>query len=301
MAIATDCDLALTGERPVCRFAPSPNGYLHLGHGLSAIDGFETAQRLGGRFLIRIEDIDAARCREDFVTGIFEDLAWLGLTWDTPVLRQSQHFQRSKALAQKLWDMDVLYRCFATRSEIVAAVHDAAARDPDGALIYPGLHKGLAPEDIAARMRRGEPYALRLDMTKALALADDIMNGQPLTFVEVSPMGKSETVAARPGIWGDAIMVRKDTPTSYHLSVVADDAHQGVTRVTRGRDLYEATCLHRLLQVLLQLPEPKYSHHRLLMDGDGRKLAKSAGDTSLRELRSRGTKPEDIKRMLQLA
>lgn len=285
----------------VCRFAPSPNGYLHLGHALSAIDGFETAQRAGGRFLLRIEDIDTARSREEFVVAIFEDLAWLGLTWETPVLRQFQHFDRYRDLASRLLDMGLLYPCFATRAEIAAtAGQNPEARDPDGAPLYCGLHKGLPKADIARRREQGEPFALRLDMDKSLARASAMLNGQPLTFVEIDKDGYSDAVEAHPERWGDAIIVRKDTPSSYHLAVVADDALQGVTLVTRGRDLFAATGLHRLLQVLLELPAPQYSHHRLLLGGDGRKLAKSAGDTSLRELRAKGATPHDIRRMLQI-
>lgn len=285
----------------VCRFAPSPNGYLHLGHALSAIEGFETAHRHGGRFLVRIEDIDTARSRDAYVAAIFEDLAWLGLTWETPVMRQSEHFGRYCELASRLKAMGVLYPCFATRAEISAAAADnPAERDPDGAPLYSGLYKYLTASEIARRCECGENYALRIDMEKALEVMRHKLNGEPLTFVEVNPSGEPEIIACRPEIWGDAIIVRKDTPTSYHLAVVADDALQGITLVTRGRDLFQATGLQRLLQVLLELPVPKYAHHRLLMGEDGRKLAKSAGDTSLRELRANGVTAMDIKKALQL-
>lgn len=286
----------------VFRFAPSPNGYLHLGHALSALDGFGKAEASGGRFLLRIEDIDTARCREEFVSAIFEDLAWLDLSWETPVLRQSEHFGRYGVAASKLSEMGFLYPCFATRREIAeAAAQSPFGTDPDGAPLYPGLHKGLGKSEIESRLQSGDAFALRLDMDKALDRAREVLGGQPLTFSETHPDGTTETIQARPDVWGDAVIVRKDTPTSYHLAVVVDDAALGVTHVTRGRDLYAATGLHRLLQVLLQLPEPRYAHHRLLLDADGRKLAKSAGDTSLRDLRCRGTKPDVIKRMLQLA
>ena len=251
---------------------------------------------------MRIEDIDTARSREEFVAAIFEDLAWLGLTWESPVLRQSQHFTRYRDLASQLSDMGLLYPCFATRTEIaLAAAHNPGACDPDGVPLYSGLHKGLMPREIARRYEHGEAFALRLDMDKALSRAAAMMTGQPLTFIEIGKDGHSETVEAHPERWGDAIIVRKDTPSSYHLAVVADDALQGVTLVTRGRDLLAATGLHRLLQVLLQLPAPQYSHHRLLLGDNGRKLAKSAGDTSLRSLRGRGWTLNDVHDALQLS
>lgn len=282
---------------PVLRFAPSPNGELHLGHALSAITGFEMARRLGGRFLLRIEDIDIARTREAFVAGIYEDLAWLGLTWEQPVLRQSEHFAVYAAAAERLEAMGLLYPCFATRSEIMAAATPGAV-DPDGAPIYPGLHKHLQPGEVAARKARGEPFALRLNMARALELAAEKLQGRKLSFFELDGQSASERVEAAPVCWGDAVIVRKDTPTSYHLSVVVDDARQGITHVTRGRDLYAATDLHRLLQVLLDLPEPLYHHHRLLTDAEGRKLSKSARDTSLRSLRETGAAPAEVRRLI---
>ncbi len=286
---------------PVFRFAPSPNGYLHLGHALSALDGYEKAKQASGRFHLRIEDIDTARSREVYIAAIFEDLAWLGLTWEVPVLQQSQHFPRYLAMADKLTALGVLYPCFATRSEIAAAAAaNPTALDPDGAPLYPGLHKHLSLEDIALRRARGEQAALRVDVEKAIALAGRKLDGQPLTFTEIDSAGLQHTLNATPQIWGDAVIVRKETPASYHLAVVADDAFQGVTHVTRGRDLFAATGLHRLLQVLLDLPEPLYSHHRLLLGPDGRKLAKSAGDTSLRDLRNSGARLSDIRRIVQL-
>ena len=285
---------------PVFRFAPSPNGFLHLGHAFSALDGFEKAQASGGRFLLRLEDIDGARCRKSYVTAIFEDLAWLGLVWETPVLRQSQEFPRYRHLAEKLQDLGVVYPCFATRREIAeAAAKTPQGVDPDGAPLYPGLHKKLAPVEAARRQASGEPFALRLDMDAALSLARTKLKGAPLTFIEIDASGRSQTIEAHPNLWGDALIVRKDTPTSYHLSVVADDAIQGVTCVTRGMDLFAATSLQRLLQVLLDLPQPVYSHHKLVLGPDGRKLAKSARDTSLRQLRAAGATPDDIRRMLQ--
>ncbi len=282
---------------PVLRFAPSPNGELHLGHALSAITGYEMARRLGGRFLVRIEDIDVGRTREAYVAGIFEDLAWLGLTWEQPVLRQSEHFPVYRAAAARLESQGLLYPCFATRAEIEVAA-TLGQVDPDGAPLYPGVHKQLQPGDVASRKARGEPFALRLDMAKAIELARERLGDARLRFTELGAAGEPNTIYAHPERWGDAVIVRKDTPTSYHLSVVVDDARQGVTHVTRGRDLYAATDLHRLLQVLLDLPEPRYHHHRLLKDNDGRKLSKSARDTSLRSLRKAGISAAEVWRMV---
>jgi glutamyl-Q tRNA(Asp) synthetase len=283
---------------PVFRFAPSPNGPLHLGHALSALTGFDMARRAGGRFLVRIEDIDVTRCREEYVSGIFEDLGWLGLSWEEPVLRQAQHFAVYAQAAQWLEAQGLLYPCFAPRSEIEAAA--TGALDPDGAPLYPGLHKGLRRDEVESRVQNGERFALRIDMDRALAKARERLGGAPLTFAEVGDDGATEVIEARPERWGDAVILRKDVPASYHLAVVVDDARQGVTHVTRGRDLYAATDLHRLLQVLLGLPEPRYHHHRLLTDADGRKLAKSARDTGLGELRASGATAADVRRMLGL-
>lgn len=281
--------------RPVLRFAPSPNGELHLGHAYSAIFSFRMAKRLQGRFLLRIEDIDRARCREAYVAGIARDLAWLGIVWEEPVLRQSRHFADYEAAAARLGALGLLYPCFATRGEIAAALHGQRARhDPDGAPIYPGLYRGLSKKEAARRAGRGEPFALRLDMEKALALARDRLAGRPLDFEEHGEEERPRRIEARPELWGDAVIVRKDVPTSYHLAVVVDDARQGVTLVTRGLDLFPATALHRLLQVLLGLPEPVYAHHRLVTDSSGRKLAKSARDTSLSALRAAGISSRDI-------
>lgn len=255
------------------------------------------ARRLGGRFLVRIEDIDVSRTREAYVTGIFEDLAWLGLTWEQPVMRQSEHFPVYRAAAARLESQGLLYPCFATRAEIAVAATSGQV-DPDGAPLYPGVHKQLQPGDVVSRKARGEPFALRLDMAKAIELARERLGDAPLSFTELGAVGEPNTIDAHPERWGDAVIVRKDTPTSYHLSVVVDDARQGVTHVTRGRDLYAATDLHRLLQVLLDLPEPLYHHHRLLTDNDGRKLSKSARDTSLRTLRKAGISAAEVWRMV---
>ena len=287
--------------RPVLRFAPSPNGELHLGHALSALVASTYARRLGGRFLLRIEDIDVGRCRPQFITGILDDLGWLGLDWEEPVLRQSEHFADYRAAAHRLEAMGLLYPCFATRAEIAAAAaRDPGALDPDGAPLYPGLHSRLGSDEIASRKAAGQAFALRIDIDKAIAEARRRLQGREVAFTEIGPDGTPSLIVARPERWGDAVIVRKDVPTSYHLAVVFDDARQGVTHVTRGRDLFAATDIHRLLQVLLDLPEPLYHHHRLVTDDDGRKLAKSARDTSLRALREAGATPQDIRRLIGL-
>jgi glutamyl-Q tRNA(Asp) synthetase len=290
----------MTGH-PVLRFAPSPNGELHLGHALSALTGFDMAKRLGGRFLLRIEDIDITRCREEHVTQLFEDLTWLGLTWEEPVLRQSQHFTTYSRASDWLLKLGLLYPCFATRSEIAEATEVATPRfDPDGAPLYPGLHKNLPKEEIASRLARGELFALRLDMARALDALEGITGQRRVKFTEIDAAGNAERIEMDPADWGDAVIVRKDVPTSYHLAVTVDDGRQGVTHVTRGRDLYAATSLHRLLQTILGLPEPIYHHHRLLTDTDGRKLSKSAGDTSLRALRESGMDGLQIRQLVGL-
>ncbi len=285
--------------RPVFRFAPSPNGELHLGHALSALTGFEMAQRFSGRFLVRIEDIDTQRTREAHVTQILDDLAWLGLTWEKPVVRQSQRFAVYAAAADKLKRMGLLFPCWATRREIEdAAAANPIGTDPDGAPLYAGLSKSLKPDEVARRLASGEPYCLRLDMARALEEVKRRLGRQPLTFTELDESGTHpQTIQAAPERWGDAVIMRKDTPSSYHLSVVTDDAAQGITHVTRGRDLFAATDLHRLLQVVLGLPEPVYHHHRLVLGADGRKLAKSLRDTSLRQLREDGASPADVRAM----
>ena len=284
----------------VFRFAPSPNGEMHLGHALSALIGYERAQMLGGRFLVRIEDIDIGRSRPQFVAGIFADLAWLGIAWEEPVVFQSQRMPAYGAAARRLEEMGLLYPCFATRAEIEAAAAGGPA-DPDGAPLYPGLFRGRYAREVARRKAAGEPFALRIDMGAAISVAAARLGGAPLVFTEHDEDGRPQEIAARPERWGDAVIVRKDVPASYHLAVVVDDAWQGVTHVTRGRDLYAATDLHRLLQLLLDLPAPIYQHHRLVTDAHGRKLAKSARDTSLRSLRESGATPADVRRMVGLA
>lgn len=289
----------------ITRFAPSPNGLLHAGHALSAIIAHDTARREGGKFLLRIEDIDTGRARPEFVDAIQDDLTWLGLTWDEPPLVQSHHVRDYLAAADRLIAMDLLYPCFATRTEISTAVEAEAARsgtevarDPDGAPLYPGLWRGAKAQDVAMRLDKGEQPAMRLDLAAARALADRKLNGAPLTFREWDGESAVKSVTAEPERWGDVVIVRKDIPGSYHLAVVVDDARQMVTHVTRGQDLYAATDLHRLLQVVLDLPEPTYFHHRLICWSDGRKLSKSQGDLGLRDLRAQGATAADLRKVI---
>jgi glutamyl-Q tRNA(Asp) synthetase len=289
--------------RPVLRFAPSPNGLLHLGHALSALENAALANRLGGRLLLRIEDIDATRCRSEFEAAILEDLEWLGIAYERPVRRQSQHMADYGAALDRLDAMGLVYPSFESRTELKAEVVSRAAApgepwpvDPDGAPLYPGSARALTASERATRIASGAPYALRLDMQAALARV-----GAPLSWVEVDPEGQmARTVPADPARWGDVILARKDIPTSYHLSVVVDDAVQAITHVVRGQDLFQATSVHRLLQELLGLPQPLYRHHRLLLGADGRKLSKSDGATGLRELREQGLTAADIHRRLSL-
>jgi glutamyl-Q tRNA(Asp) synthetase len=274
----------------VTRFAPSPTGYLHEGHAFSALFAAASCGP-NGRFLLRIEDIDATRCRPAFEAAIYEDLAWLGLTWETPVRRQSEHFADYRAAIDRLEGQGLLYPCFCTRKEIAAeiAASAGAPQGPDGPL-YPGTCRSLSEADRAARIAAGTPYALRLDMAEAARRAG------PLTRIE-----NGVRHIASPDIFGDVILARKETPASYHLAVTVDDALQGVTLVTRGEDLAAAASLHRLLQVLLGLPEPHWHHHKLLTDTSGKRLAKRDNATPLAELRARGISPGDLRARLGFA
>jgi glutamyl-Q tRNA(Asp) synthetase len=285
----------------VFRFAPSPNGYLHLGHALSALMNHEMAQGTGGRLLLRIEDIDATRCRPEYEAAIYEDLAWLGLSWETPVRRQSEHFGAYREALEKLKARGLIYPSFESRAEIAHLVAEKEAvapwpRDPDGAPLYPGDAKSLSAAERGRLMASGAPYAWRLDMVAARTLAGELGWRE---FGE-GPDGECDDVIARPEAWGDIILARKETPTSYHLSVVIDDALQGITHVARGRDLFWSTSVHRLLQSLLGLPQPAYGHHELVTDASGHKLSKSTGATGLRELRAAGETRADIRKRFHL-
>ena len=285
---------------PVFRFAPSPNGFLHLGHAYSALLNFDCARQSGGRLLLRIEDIDATRCRPEFEAAIYQDLAWLGIAWEEPVRRQSDHLDLYREAVGKLAAQGLIYPAFESRADIarLVAQRETAGpwpRDPDGAPLYPGSATTLAPEQRARLLRSGAPFAWRLDMAAASARA----GGLSWTEQGEGP-DQTGTVTAEPQAWGDVILARKETPTSYHLSVVIDDALQGVTHVVRGQDLFRATSVHRLLQQLLDLPEPVYRHHRLVFDDAGQKLSKSTRATGLRELRAAGATPAEIRRLVGL-
>lgn len=287
-------------SRAVFRFAPTPNGPLHLGHAFSAMLNFALARQSGGRFLLRIEDIDLTRAEPAHEQAIVDDLAWLGLTWETPVRRQSGHLEDYRTRLDRLIAADLVYPAFLSRGEIRARLLESEAggrawpRDPDGAPLYPGEENALSVSARRAAMAEGRPFAWRLDMAKALQAV-----GKPLVWTEVGagPLGKSGCIAADPAAWGDVVIARKDAPASYHLAVVVDDAIQGVSEVVRGRDLFHATSVHRLLQELLGLPAPAYRHHRLVLGPDGRKLSKSRGDLGIAALRAAGRSSDEVLRM----
>ena len=270
------------------RFAPSPTGWLHLGHAFSALTGWYAARAAGGVFRVRIEDIDRGRCRPEFDRAILEDLAWLGIDWDGAVRRQSQHMDVYAAALGRLGQAGVLYPCFCTRREIrdeVARIQDAP-HGPDGP-IYPGTCRTLTAGDRRRKMEQGLAYALRLDVAKAVQMTG------PLRWQDLL----AGTQRAEPGLFGDIVLARKDTPASYHLCVTVDDALQGMTLVTRGQDLAMATHVHRLLQALLNLPVPAYLHHGLLVDGAGRRLAKRVDSLSIRAMRQAGHTPAEVRAM----
>jgi glutamyl-Q tRNA(Asp) synthetase len=268
------------------RFAPSPTGRLHLGHAYAALFAARAARETGGRFLLRIEDIDATRCRPEFEQGIYEDLAWLGLEWPQPVRRQSEHMADYAAALERLKTRGLVYPCFCTRAEIRAEIARAGAA-PHGSEgpRYPGTCRRLDTDARAARLEQGTPYALRLDVAKALDETG------PLFWHD----RERGTVAADPMPHGDVVLARKEIPTSYHLSVTLDDHLQGVTLVTRGTDLFEATHIHRLLQALLGLETPDYHHHRLVEGQGGERLAKRAGAPTLESLRAAGRSPAELR------
>jgi glutamyl-Q tRNA(Asp) synthetase len=270
----------------VFRIAPSPNGYLHLGHAFSALLNADLARGVGGRLLLRIEDIDETRCRPEFESAIYQDLRWLGITCEEPVRRQSDHYADYRAALAVLDSLHLIYPSFESRAEIARL---SSRRDPDGAPLYNGAGKSVPAVERQRRIDAGAPYAWRLDMAAAIARTGALQwleNGRP--------------AAADPAAWGDVVLARKETPTSYHLSVVVDDAAQGVTEIVRGEDLRAATAVHRVLQTLLRLPAPRYHHHGLILDRDGNKLSKSTQATGLRELRAQGVTPAGIRKMVGL-
>lgn len=275
----------------VLRFAPSPNGYLHRGHAYSALFAEAMARRLGGRLILRIENIDVTRCKPELVDAMLEDLEWLGIQFDGEPVRQSDRFDLYGLTADRLRAEGLIYPCFCSRADIAA--NATGKTDPDGAPVYPGTCRHLDPHIAEQRIAGGANVAWRLDMDAALERTG------PLTWAEMD----AETlgirhVAADPMAWGDCVLVRKDTPTSYHLAVVVDDAEQQITHVTRGMDLYFATAIHRVLQTLLGLPAPIYCHHKLIADDNDKKLSKSRGSVSLRDLRDKGLSAAQLRREL---
>jgi len=288
---------------PVFRFAPSPNGALHLGHALSALLNAEMAARLSGRFLLRIEDIDVARCTPELEAAIYEDLRWLGLSWEQPVRRQAEHFGEYEDVLKKLVQAELVYPAFMSRGDIRAYISEAGdhgrtwPRDPDGVPHYPSVDRKLSARERRRRIDAGAPFAWRLDVQAARSRL-----GEALAWTEFmdETLERSTRIEARPEDWGDIVIARKDVPTSYHLAVILDDAKQQVSHVVRGRDLYHATSVQRLLQELLGLPEPVYHHHRLIVGDDGRKLSKSAQDSGLSLLRRGGATAADVRRLVGL-
>lgn len=290
------------------RFAPSPNGALHLGHAFSALTAFDAATQKKGRFLLRIEDLDRQRCRPELEAALLEDLAWLGLSWEEPVLRQSDRFDAYADALASLEARALVYPCFCSRKDIDAASsapQEGAELGPDGRA-YPGTCRTLSEAERARLRSDGRPYALRLDMRKAIAALGGQGVVKKLSFKELGagPTGETGRIDLRPDrlveLVGDVVLARKDAPASYHLAVTLDDAHQGVTTVTRGEDLFEATPIHRLLQALFGRPTPSYRHHRLIRDAVGRRLAKRDKDKALSSLRAEGATPEDVRAMVGL-
>ncbi|MCI4663851.1 MAG: tRNA glutamyl-Q(34) synthetase GluQRS [Neomegalonema sp.] len=293
------------------RFAPSPNGALHLGHAFSALTAWDAAQKKKGRFLVRIEDLDRQRCRPELEAAMLEDLRWLGLNWEEPVLRQSERFEAYTDALASLEQRGLLYPCFCSRKDIDAALSapqegaGAADNGPDGPA-YPGVCRNLSEPERANRKASGAKFALRLDMRKAIAALGGGGVVAKLSFKEIGqgPNGEKGRINLSPEQLvercGDIALARKDFPTSYHLAVTLDDAHQGVTIVTRGEDLFGATPIHRLLQALLGRPTPHYRHHRLIRDDLGRRLAKRDKDKALAALRAEGISPEQLREQLSL-
>lgn len=281
---------------PVFRFAPSPNGHLHLGHAFSALLNRKMAQDMNGRLLLRMEDIDRERCTPDLERSMLDDLAWIGFAWEQPVRRQSEHFALYQEALDRLIRMELVYPAFLSRKEIRLEIEKAGIddwpRDPDGALLYPQAERELTRRERDRRLGTGQPYTWRLNMDRALETA-----GTPLAWFEFC---HEKLVHAHPRDWGDVIIARRDMPTSYHLSVVIDDAVQGITHVVRGQDLFQATGVHRLLQQLFGIEPPAYHHHKLILDQDGKKMSKSRKGTSLRSLLFQGVTPQQVRELVGL-
>lgn len=275
-------------ERPTFRFAPTPNGALHIGHAYSALLNQRLAEEAEGRFLLRIEDTDVARCKPEFETAMLEDLDWLGIVWPDPPRRQSEHLDDYAHALAALEARGLVYPCYCGRAEIARA--NGGLRDPDGAPLHRGHCEAVGAKEVARRMASGERPALRLDVSRALAEF-----AGPLTWREFGEGAIERIVTADPEAWGDVVLRGRDRPANYHLAVVVDDALQGITDVVRGRDLYAATSVHRLLQALLGLAAPRYRHHRLALDANGDKMSKSASSTPLRALREAGYSAAEVR------
>lgn len=290
-------------NQPVFRFAPSPHDHLHLGHAYSAMLNAKMAAEMGGRFLLRIEDIDSTRCNPDFEKSIYDDLRWLGLEWETPVRRQSEHFSEYRNALTRLADMGLVYPAFLSRAQLHSRIKEAQSKgevwpcDPDATPLYPIDERDMTEDQQLQMIATGIPYAWRINMDKALTTIN-----KPLYWNEtgVGPRGETGRITAEPEKWGDVIIARNDTPTSYHLSVVVDDALQGVTHIVRSHDLFYVTSIHRLLQELLELPVPLYHHHKLVREEDGAKLSETRRKLSLKELRAEGWTPEAIREELKI-
>ena len=285
----------------VTRFAPSPTGPLHLGHAFAALFAEKRAREYGGRFLLRIEDIDQGRARPEFEQAIFDDLKWLGLEWEEPVVRQSERMTAYALALKQLAENDLLYPCFCTRTEIQAEIKNAGHAphpgDPAGdGPPYPGTCRKLDKKERAEKFREGAAYALRLDVLKAMVMAEHANGGKALTWLD----SHAGIQACDPSALGDIVLARKDTPTSYHLAVVLDDHFQGVTLVTRGHDLFPSTHVHRVLQAVLDIPAPRYLHHKLIADETGRRLSKRDEAHSLSHMKDDGLEPDAIRAMLDL-
>ena len=280
----------------VTRFAPSPTGLLHRGHAFSALLASQAARAAGGRFLLRIEDIDTERCRAAYDAAILGDLAWLGLNWEQPVRRQSAHLEHYRAALERLRARGLLYRCFRTRRQVL----DGIAGAPHEAGAPPFHGEALPPDEEARRVAAGEPFAWRLSLEAARKALGPAWGDLAFTEEGVGPAGETGLISVRPEIAGDVILARKDLGVAYHLAVVADDALQGVTHVIRGHDLFEAAHVQRLLQALLDLPAPVYRHHRLILRPDGKRFAKRDTTETLADIRAHGVTPGDLRRELGL-
>ena len=280
---------------PLVRFAPSPNGPLHLGHAYSVLRNAQVAARLGADVRLRLEDIDTQRCTPPLAAAVLDDLAWLGFAWTGPVLRQSARFAAYAEALERLARRGLLFACFCTRGDVARAIEGRIGwpRDPDGSPLYPGTCRHLGGRVRAARVAQGVPHALRLDSARAMATL-----AAPLDWLEYGEGTTARRIVAEPAAWGDAVLRRKDIPASYHVAVTLDDSEQGVTDVVRGADLHAATSLHRLLQHLLGWTAPRYHHHRLVRGDVGQKLSKSEGARALATLRADGISPADVRALL---